>query len=194
LLSVTTVVENVFCPRFTYFGEVLGLDQYEQKRGCVANGRQYHHTSERQNKNYVPSSLNGKKITSLKLYSKKYDLVGIVDHAIETGDCIIIIERKYSDFGKIYDTLKVQLGLLSILLEENLSKPVKFAYVIFGKDGKHIQIKIEITEDLCKFALDMMRKTKQIISSGIIPESKYDNRCNDCCFRKICEYGSLNTP
>ncbi len=31
VISVTTVAEHVFCPKFTYYGHVLGLNQYEEK-------------------------------------------------------------------------------------------------------------------------------------------------------------------
>ena len=52
---------------------------------------------------------------------------------IETKDEIILIERKYTDYIEISNTIRVQLGLLSILLEENLGKPVNKAMVIISK-------------------------------------------------------------
>ena len=132
LLSVTTVVEHVFCPKFTYYGIVMGLGQYEQKRGTVSAGKKHHEKSEKTNKSYIPQNIKGTKINSQKFYSKKYGFVGIVDHAILTPNSIVLVERKHSKQAKIYDTLRVQIGLLSILLEENFQKPVTSALVLFS--------------------------------------------------------------
>lgn len=192
MISVTTVVENVFCEKFTYYGEVLGLLQYEEKRGAVISGKSFHHKHEKTNQKFIPRNISGKKIISTKFYSKKYDLFGVIDEAIELDDKVILIERKFSDYSKIYDTIRVQLGLLAILIEENLRKPVKEAYVVFHKN-KRDEIIVSIDEKVKKFAIKMLNQTKQIINSGIIPRSQFDNRCLNCCYRKICLEGSLNT-
>lgn len=192
MLSVTSVVENVFCPKFTYYGHVMGLEQYEERRGAVKSGRRHHALSEKRNKDFVPDNLDGKKITSLKLYSKKYGFVGIVDHAIEMKDKIILIERKYADHNNIHDSILVQLGLLAILLEENLNKPVPSAYVYFAKNGKRTKIQVNIDQDVRNYAKTMLHETKGIITTGTMPESNYDKRCVNCCFRKVCDVGSLN--
>lgn len=194
MLSITNIVENTFCPKFTYYGIVLGLEQYEQKRGTVQSGRRHHANSEKTNKNFVPKNLSGEKITSVKMYSKKYRYVGVVDHAIITDDEVIIIERKYMDQRKIFSTLKVQLGLLAILLEENLHKPVHKAYVIFTKNSSRTQTTVEIDAAMREHALNMLTETRQIISMGSIPNSSYDSRCVNCCYRNVCDVGSLNTP
>ena len=72
-------------------------------------------------------------MVAFHFYSKKYNFSGKIDEAVETSKEIILIERKYSDNPIIGDTMKTQLGLLSILLEENMHKPVKQAIVIFSK-------------------------------------------------------------
>jgi CRISPR-associated exonuclease Cas4 len=131
-ITVTDVVEHAFCPKFTYFGLVLGLKQYEEKRGTVMAGRRMHSKHEKTNLFYLPHNIKGKKLVSLKFYSKKYDFVGKIDEAVETNDEVVLVERKYSDNIIIGPTLKVQLGLLAILVEENIHKPVRRAIVIFS--------------------------------------------------------------
>jgi len=191
MISVTTVVENVFCQKFTYYGEVLGLLQYEEKRGAVISGKSFHARHEKTNQKFIPKNILGKKITATKFYSKKYDFLGVVDEAIEQENQIILIERKFSDYFKVHDTIMVQLGLLSILLEENLKKPVNEAHVVFHKD-KRDEVIIPIDEETKTFALRMLNRTKKTIKTGMMPESQYDNRCLNCCYRKICPVGSLN--
>ncbi len=193
VLSVTNVVEHVFCPKFTYYEKVMGLEQYEQKRGTVMKGRVHHKVSENTNKKFIPTQLEGTKISSQKIYSKKHDFVGVFDHVIVTNEGLVLVERKYTNSNSIHDTLRVQIGLLSILLEEYFQKPVIYALVIFTKDGKRVQITVDVDQNLKEYALCMLEDTKRIINDGIMPESTYDGRCPDCCYRKICDVGSLNT-
>lgn len=193
VLSVTNVVEHGFCPKFTYYGEVLGLGQYEQRRGTVMKGRMHHKIAENTNKRFVPTKLEGTKISSQKIYSEKHGFVGIADHVVITDEGLVLVERKYSDPNKIHDTLRIQIGLLSILLEEYFQKPVLYALVIFTKNSKRVQTVIDVDQNLKDYALWMLEDTKKTINDGIIPESTYDGRCPNCCYRKICDVGSLNS-
>jgi len=184
-LNVTNAVEHAFCPRFTYFQLVLGIDQREDKRGTVQTGRTFHRRHATTNKNYKIKHLNGVKQTELFLYSKKYEFSGKIDEAIETEKELLIIERKYSDYVLIGTTLKTQLGLLSILAEENIGKPVKKALVVFDKTER-IEILVNITEKLKQNALNMLQRTSSTITTGNMPYSRHDGRCTNCCYRKIC--------
>lgn len=191
MLTVTDVIEYVFCPKFPYFSSVLGLKQYEEKRGTVRAGKKLHQKHEKTNKEYTPQSFFGKKLVGTKYYSQTLNIVGKIDEAIESRNEIILIERKYTDYAKLQDTLKVQLGLLSLLVEENTGKQVRQAQVIFSKQNRVVK-NYQIDESMKQYACDMLTETKKIISDGIMPFSEFDNRCLNCCFRKICPTGSLN--
>lgn len=191
ILTVTDVVEYAFCPMFTYFGNVLGLKQYEQRRGTVKGGRKLHESHEKSNRDYMSHDISGKKLIGTKFFSEKLGLVGKIDEAIETDKQIILVERKFTDNTIVGDTIKVQLGLLSILIEENMKKPVNIARIIFQKE-RRITIDVAIDDQIRNVAIDSLSRVKQLIKSGIIPDSKFDNRCLDCCFRRICPVGSLN--
>ncbi len=191
-LTVTDVVEYAFCPKFTYFINVLGLEQFEDKRGTVTAGRKLHNRHEKDNSKYIPQELSGKKIIAHKFFSTKYGLSGKIDEAIELENEIVLIERKYSNNYKIYPTLRIQLGLLSILIEENLHKPVRKAIVVFNKN-KRKEIHVKIDDIIKKESLTMLEAVKTVIKNEIMPESDFDDRCLNCCFRRICPTGSLNT-
>jgi len=184
-INVTNAVEHAFCPRFTYFQLVLGIDQREGKRGTVQTGRAFHSKHATTNKNYKIKHLNGVKQTELFLFSKKYSFSGKIDEAIETEKELLIIERKYSDYVLIGTTLKTQLGLLAILAEENIGKPAKKALVVFDKTNR-IEILVNITEKIKQNALKTLQKTTDTITTGNMPHSKHDGRCINCCYRKIC--------
>ena len=184
-LSVTNAVEHAFCPRFTYFQLVLGIEQREGKRGTVLAGRTFHSRHSATNKSYQIKRLNGVKLTEILLYSKEYAFSGKIDEAIETADEVLIIERKYSDYVVIGSTIKTQLGLLAILAEEHFGKKVKRAIVVFDKTTR-IERQVKITNNIKQLALSTLQKTRAVLSSGLIPPSKHDNRCLNCCYRKIC--------
>lgn len=192
IISVTSVVEHVFCPKFTYYIHVLGLKQYEEKRGTVKAGKTLHSKHERTNINFLSAGIEGKKLVAVFYYSKKYNFIGKIDEAVETPHEVILIERKYTDNAIIGSTMKTQLGLLSILLDENIEKPVNLTIVVFSKNERKI-IKVNIDHDMKIFALNKLDEVKKIISNGINPDSWFDNRCINCCFRKICPIGSLNS-
>lgn len=189
-ITVTDVVEHAFCPKFTYYGHVLGLEQFEEKRGTVQSGKKMHKRHEETNAFYIPHGLRGKKIIGLKLYSKKLGLVGKIDEAIESENEITIIERKYSDHITLGDTLKVQLGLLAMLLEENLAKPVKIGIIVFTKERREA-VTVIIDNSIREKALSMLDGVKEIIKTGKSPKSNFDGRCLNCCYRKVCPIGSL---
>src|SRR5450756_501366 len=77
-LSVTNAVEHAFCPRFTYFQLVLGIEQREGKRGTVLAGRTFHSRHSTTNKSYKIKRLNGVKsvsYTHLRAHETRHDLV-----------------------------------------------------------------------------------------------------------------------
>jgi CRISPR-associated exonuclease Cas4 len=189
-LNVTNIVENAFCSKFTYYELVLNLKQHEEKQGSVKAGREYHLQHSSRNAAYVIKNLRGRKITEVQLFSQTHLFSGRIDEAIETPKEIILIERKYSDYANVGATMKTQLGLLATLIEENFTKKVKRAIVIFERT-KRVEIQVEITEEIRSLALSMLERTKQVLASGLSPIAYYSERCLTCCYRKICEVGSL---
>jgi CRISPR-associated exonuclease Cas4 len=125
------------------------------------------------------------KRTELLLYSQKYLFSGTIDEAVETVGQILIIERKYSDYTVIGPTVKTQLGLLAILAEENTGKKVNQDIVVFDKKTR-VEVKVNITEKIKQKALLTLQKASHTVKTGNMPYSKHDNRCLNCCYRKIC--------
>ena len=134
--------------------------------------------------------LQGKKHLGLQLYSQKHNFIGKIDEAIETDKEIILIERKYTDKVIVGETMLVQIGLLGILLNENLNKPVKSCIVIFQKDKRHI-IRVQIEDYVISLALKKLEEVKKMFVTPLIPNSNFDKRCLGCTYVKICPVGSL---
>ena len=192
MLTVTAVVEHAFCHNFTYFEFVLGLNQYQGKRGTVASGRAVHKRYETTNTNYVPAGFDGRKIVARTYHSHKLGLIGRIDEAVEMKDEVVLIERKHTNYTQMKDTLRVQLGLLAMLVEESTVKPVRRALVVFTKDER-VTREFAVDDGMRKFALRMLESTRETIRREALPEAEFDNRCLNCCFRRVCPVGSLNT-
>ena len=81
------------------------------------------------------------------------------------------------------------MGLLAILVEENMKKQVNQGIVVFEK-SKRVEIPFRITSKIKQSALFELKKTRQVIERGIIPRALSDNRCLNCCYRRICPSGN----
>lgn len=171
----------------------MGLAQYEEKRGTVLSGRKMHAKYEKTNKQYIPAGIeDATSIKETKLYSKKHSYVGIVDQAYAMKTHIVLVERKYSDYAVIWPNLRTQVGLLSILLEENYGIPVNECFFVFSKT-KRVVKRMEINDAVRTEVLDMLRTTREMINTGIVPDAEPSAKCNHCCYKNVCSVGSLYT-
>lgn len=231
-LRVTDVVEDEFCPKFTYFGHVLGLPQHEGRRGTVQVGRAHHARHEGQNRGFVPASLRPapqatptpargrrgqfvpsslawsdpaapaprparavrtagpKKVIGLLLHSDRLGLVGKIDEAVIVGGEATLIERKHSDHTRVTGTRRVQVGLLAMLMEECLGVAMRRARLIFTKE-RRVTVDVDVDEGVRRAALRALGRAQETIRTGLMPDSRYDARCENCCYRRICPVGSL---
>lgn len=139
---------------------------------------------------YVPVVLpSGEKLIERTFYSKSLDFTGKIDQAIVTSNEVVILEIKYRKpfIGK---TLLTQIGLQAILCEENLGKPCNTAVLEFVQGGRQ-NIQIAITQAIKDQAIQELTETKKDIVCGEMPYSKYDHRCDDCAYRRVCPVGLL---
>src|SRR5437660_12326183 len=56
-LTVTHVLEHLYCPRFTYFEYVLAVPERQERRPLVLKGRQVHEERRRINSQYLRKKL-----------------------------------------------------------------------------------------------------------------------------------------
>ena len=56
-ITVSDVMEYLFCPRFIYFMYCLGIPQHEEKRYKVLKGRALHEAREKVNRSYIRKKL-----------------------------------------------------------------------------------------------------------------------------------------
>ncbi|EHP85068.1 CRISPR-associated protein Cas4 [Methanotorris formicicus Mc-S-70] len=187
MITVSDVVEYMYCPRFVYFERVLGIPQHEEKREKVLIGRNIHELKEKINKNYIRKSINAKaKFLNVYLSSKKYRIVGIVDEVLELEDgSYAPLDYKFAEYkNKLFKTHKYQSILYGLLIKENFNVEVNRGFVVYVRSGnlvKEIKFKQKDFDDAIGF-IDLIF---DIIENEEFPlDIKVNKRkCIDCCYR-----------
>src|SRR5438034_9646497 len=82
-LTVTHILEHLYCPRFTYFEYVLGLKEHQERRQLVQKGRQVHLERKKINPQYLRKKLGVvERRFDVPLASAKLGVRGIVDEVL----------------------------------------------------------------------------------------------------------------
>ena len=190
MITVSDVVEYMYCPRFVYFERVLGIPQHEEKREKVIIGRNIHELKENINKGYIRKSINAKsKYIDVYLSSKKYRIVGVVDEVVELRDgSYSPLDYKFAEFkNKLFKTHKYQSVLYGLLIMDNFDVKVKRGYVVYVRSGnlvKEIEFKKKDFDD----AIAFVNLIFDIIENEEFPDNIKVNKrkCIDCCYRNLC--------
>jgi CRISPR-associated exonuclease Cas4 len=190
MITVSDVVEYMYCPRFVYFERVLGIPQHEEKREKVIIGRNIHELKEKINKGYIRKSINAKsKYIDVYLSSKKYRIVGVVDEVVELGDgSYSPLDYKFAEFkNKLFKTHKYQSVLYGLLIKDNFDVKVKRGYVVYVRSGnlvKEIEFKKKDFDDAVAF----VNLIFDIIENEEFPDNIKVNKrkCIDCCYKNLC--------
>jgi hypothetical protein len=86
-LTVTHVLEHLFCPRFTYFEHVLAVPERQERRLLVQKGRQAHEERKKINPTYLRKKLGVvERMFDVPLASPKLGARGAVDEVFTLSD------------------------------------------------------------------------------------------------------------
>src|SRR3954454_15751522 len=82
-LTVTHLLEHLYCPRFTFFEHVLRVPERQGRRALVQLGRQAHEERKRINPNYLRKKLNVvERRFDVPLASERLGIRGSVDEVL----------------------------------------------------------------------------------------------------------------
>ncbi len=189
-ITVSDVVEYMYCPRFVYFERVLGIPQHEEKREKVRIGREIHNLKEDINKNYIRKSINSKlKYTNVYLSSNKYRIVGVIDEILVKKDSSYSpLDYKFAEYkSKMFNTHKYQSILYGLLIKDNYNVEVNKGYIVYVRSCNLVK-EISFTEKDFKKSIDFVNLIFEIIENEEFPENIKVNKrkCIDCCYRNVC--------
>ncbi|RMG10475.1 MAG: CRISPR-associated protein Cas4 [Planctomycetota bacterium] len=188
-LPVTRVLEHAFCPRYTYYEEVLRIPQRQEIRYKVLEGRKVHARRERTNRGYKRKRLGViEKLEDVALSSETLRLYGRIDEALRLADGTAApLDYKFSPMpDKPRDYVVHQATAYALLLEETWGLPVRAAYVYYLREprGHH---RIETTPRRRASTRKLIRAMRSVREQACLPEpTRHRSRCRDCSFRTIC--------
>src|SRR3954447_14740783 len=99
-LTVTHVLEHLYCPRFTYFEYVLGVPERQERRALVQRGRLAHEERKKVNPQYLRKKLGVvKREFDVPLASRELGVRGSVDEVLtlENGS-MCPFDYKYAEY------------------------------------------------------------------------------------------------
>jgi len=126
-ITVSDVMEYLFCPRFIYFMYCLGISQHEERRYKVLKGRELHEAREKMNRSYVRKKLQCvRKDVAVYLVSKRNHLKGEVDEVLFLNDGTAApLDYKFAEFkDTVFRTHKYQSALYALMIADNYSVEV----------------------------------------------------------------------
>ena len=189
-ITVSDVIEHMFCPRFTYFMYCLSIPQHEEKRFKVIRGRDIHDKKTKLDKKYLRRKLGVvRKEISVYLSSPKYHIRGIVDEVLFLeDDTAAPLDYKFAEYkGHVFSTYKSQALLYGLMINDTYNIEVRKGFICYTRSNnivKEITFKKSDFENVVKTVDEIL----DIIQKGFYPEkTKYSNKCIDCCYRNICE-------
>ena len=188
-ITVSDVMEYLFCPRFIYFMYCLDIKQHEDKRYKVLKGRKVHEMREKLNRDYIRKKLNcTRKESSVYMASKKHHVKGIVDEVLfmDDGTASPFDYKFAEDKGKLFKTYKYQSVIYGLLIKENYNVDVKKGFICYTRSNNSVR-EITFSEKDFTEAVKTINEILDIIQKGVYPKkTKSLMRCVDCTYRNIC--------
>ena len=188
-VTPSEVIEYIFCPRFIFFMNCLGIPQHEENRYKVSLGRELHEKRQNINRDYLRKKIAcEKKEILVYLSSSQYHLKGEVDEVLYLEDGTIApLDYKFSEYkNTIYRTHKVQSVLYGLLIKDNYNCEVNRGYVCYVR-SKYCLREILFKEEDFQETQEIIEEMLSIIQKGYYPKrTKFLIRCIDCCYKNIC--------
>ena len=188
LLTVSDVLEHLYCPRFTWFEKYQMLPEFQERRAKVQLGRSLHETRENTNRGYLRKRLNAvDKRIDVSLVSERYCLRGRIDEVLffQDGTAAPLDYKFARDPGLIYRTLRFQSAIYALLIQEHFQCAVSKGFVVYTRSSNAVRT-IEFTPADFQQVGNVLSEMLNIIQNGHLPRRAPPSRCVDCCYRRIC--------
>ncbi|MBC7186472.1 MAG: CRISPR-associated protein Cas4 [Calditrichaeota bacterium] len=188
-ITITQVMAYLFCPRFTYFEECLGIPEHEETRFKVLMGREVHARKVKMNPDYLRKRINVvRKAVSVYLASPELQLRGIVDEVLWLADGTLApLEYKFAEYRPfVFATHRTQLCLQALLIAEAFRASVMRGYLVYVRSKNFLREVAFRPADFAK-ARNSVQEVLRIIQTGYFPQQRgTPAQCADCCYRNLC--------
>ena len=164
-LTVTDLKQWVYCPRIPYYHHVMPVEiarTYKMQRGRDVEAAVEAMEKRRGFRRYGLE--RGERRFGVWLHSAALELSGKLDLLIITEDACYPVDFKDTEGGVRYNH-RIQLAAYSILVEENLARPVPIAFVYLVPSRQLVTVPVgakerkEVTRAIARCAASSSRKT-----------------------------------
>lgn len=189
IITISDVLEYLFCPRFIYFMHCLEIPQHQEMRFKVLRGREVHEEKRRVNPHYLRKKIGVvRREQNVFLASKEHCIKGIVDEVLFLDDGTAApFEYKFAEFKeRIFQTYQNQLALHAMMIQEQLGVEVTRGFICFVRSHDHVE-EVMFSEKDFERAQEIVCDILEIIETGYFPKKgRSRSHCIDCCYRNIC--------
>lgn len=190
MITISDVIEYLFCPRYVFFIHVLAIPQHEERRFKVQKGRDVHQARTKTNISHLRTDLQvERRAIATYLSSEELGVVGIVDEVLFLRDGTAApLDYKFAEYDRaIFRTNRIQSILYGMLIEEHFQVSVPRGFLVYTRSGNRV-IELPFTRKARDEAEGVVAAVNAIIADGTYPDpTPYPSRCIDCCYRRICE-------
>jgi CRISPR-associated exonuclease Cas4 len=184
-LTVTDLKQWVYCPRIPYYHHVMPVEiarTYKMQRGRDVEAAVEAMEKRRGFRRYGLE--RGERRFGVWLHSPALELSGKLDLLIVTADACYPVDFKDTD-GGVRDNHRIQLAAYSLLVEENLTRPVPIAFVYLVPSRQLVTVPVgaKEREEVTRAIAEMRRVIEQENMPGPTPVRA---RCVACEFRNYC--------
>ena len=188
-ITISDVIQFLYCPRFTYFMHCLAIPQREERNYKVRKGRELHASKEKTNLSYLRKRYGvTKKSVEVYMNSIRLGIRGVVDEVLflENGTAAPL-DYKFAEYRKtLFRTHRIQSTLYGLLICDTYDIPVNRGYIVYTRSKDKI-IEIGFTDIEKEKAVEIIEEVYQVIQEEHYPEVKINKRkCLDCTYRRIC--------
>lgn len=168
---------------------VLFIEQNEDTRFKVREGREIHRYKTLTNKDYLRKKIDVRqKEIDQELYSEKAGIHGKVDEILFLGDgSAAPLDYKYAEYkNKIYKTYRIQSIMYGMLIKDNFNLTVNKGYLVYTRSKNHLE-ELQFNDKDFDEVAGIINEIKEIVEINKFPKrTKVRSRCLDCCYRNIC--------
>ena len=189
MITPSEVIEHVYCPRFTYYMNVLNIPQFEDRRFKVLKGREVHKRREKENRSYLRKKIGAvDRDLNVYLASSRLGVRGVVDEVLKLRDGTFApLDYKYSPYREnAFSTHRIQITLYGLLTREAYQERVTRGYIAYIRAGSRV-VEVPIGEAEERMAQNIVAEILDIIHTGRLPKkTPHRVKCGDCCYKNIC--------
>jgi CRISPR-associated exonuclease Cas4 len=188
-ITVTHVLEHLYCPRFTYFEYVLAVPERQERRWKVQRGREVHRWRQQVNAGYLRKKLGVvARRHDVPMYSATLGVRGVADEVLTLDDgSMAPLDYKFARAPrKPFRNQRVQSVLYGLLIRETFDVPVRRGFLCYTRSKNKI-VELPFGEKAFAEATQIVREVLEVIQLGYLPQATRSTaRCGDCCYRNIC--------